>query len=488
MSTVQRIARNTSLLLISQIIGYVLSLFSVAYIARYLGAAGYGIISFAFAFTTLFSVLADLGLQYLVVREVARDKSLAPKYLANVNLMKIVLSFITFGLIALTINLMGYPQQTIYIVYIIGLSVVCGSLASTFYSIFQAYEKMEYQSLGQVLSAALMFVGVILAVKYHISIIGFSSLYVLAGVVSLIYAIGIFRWKFSSSPSWSRQKIAMDWGFWKMTIKEALPFGLSSIFVTIFYWISSVMLSSMKGDVDVGWYNAAFRMVLVLLYIPTALNIVIYPLMSRFHLSSQDALRLSYEKYFKYMLILAVPIGVGTTLLAHRIIVLIFGSQYSPSAIALQILVWAAASIFLGAAFYQLLQSTNNQRKGTIAAAMCMVINIALNLLLIPGYGYKGAAIATLATEGFSLAAGVWFCSRIGYPMPKRLISTAIKVAVASSIMAAFIIFSSALTLPLLIVVSVLIYFLLLLVMGGIDKEDRNLVKAVLSSKEKGLP
>lgn len=488
MSTVQRIARNTSLLLVSQIISYVLSFFSVAYLARYLGAAGFGTLSFAIAFTTLFSILADLGLQPLIVREVARDKSLAPKYLANVNLMKIILGSITFGLIALTINLMGYPQQTIYIVYIIGLSVVCNSLASTFYSIFQAHEKMEYQSLAQVLSAALMLVGVILAVKYHISIIGFSALYVLAGVVSLIYALGIFRWKFSSSPSWSRQKIAMDWGFWKITIKEALPFGLSAIFVTIFYWISSVMLSLMKGDVDVGWYNAAFRMVLVLLFLPTALNSAIYPIMSKFHLSSQDALRLSYEKYFKYMLILAVPIGTGTTLLANRIILLVFGDQYSPSTIALQILVWAAAFIFLGGAFYRLLEASNNQRKGTIAAGMCMILNIILNLLLISKYGYKGASIATLATEGFSLVVGLWYCHKLGYPMPKRLITIAIKVAVASSAMAAFIMFFDGLTLPLLIAASALIYFMLLLVIRGIDKEDRDLVRAMLSSKEKGSP
>jgi len=487
MSTVQRIARNTGLLLVSQVLSYLLSFFFVAYMARYLGAAGYGIISFAFAFTTLFSILADLGLQPLVVREVARDKSLAPKYLANVSMMKIILGSLTFGLIALTINLMGYPQQTIYVVYLVGLSVVCGSLASTFYSIFQAYEKMEYQSLGQVLSAALMLVGIILAVKYHISIIGFSSLYVLAGVISLIFALGIFRWKFSSSPSWSRQKIEMDWSFWKLSIKEALPFGLSAIFVTIFYWISSLMLSLMKGDVEVGLYNAAFRMVLVLLFIPTALNAAIYPLMSRFHLTSQDALKLAYEKYFKYMLILAVPIGVGTTLLANRIVVLVFGSQFGPSAAALKILVWAAASIFVVGAFYRLLESTNNQRKGTIAAGMCMILNVILNLLLIPRYSYTGASIATVATEGLSLAVGFWFCAKLGYPMPKRLISTAIKVAVASSAMAAFIIFLNGLTLPLLIVASALIYFVLLLAIKGIDREDRNLLCSMLSSLQQRI-
>jgi len=224
-----------------------------------------------------------------------------------------------------------------------------------------------------------------------------------------------------------------------------------------------------------------------LLFIPTALNSAIYPLMSRFHLTSQDALKLAYEKYFKYMLILAVPIGVGTTLLANRIVVLVFGSQFGPSAAALKILVWAAAFIFLGGAFFRLLESTNNQRKETIAAGLCMILNVILNLLLISRYSYTGASIATLATEGFSLAVGFWYCAKLGYPMPKRLISTAIKVAVASSAMAAFIMFFNGLTLPLLIAASVLIYFMVILVIGGIDKEDRDLVRAMLSSKGRDL-
>ena len=483
MSTVQRVARNTGLLLVSQILSYVLAFFSVAYIARYLGASGYGIISFAFAFTTLFSILADLGLQPLIVREVARDNSLAPKYLANVNVMKIILGTLTFGLIALTTNLIGYPQQTIYVVYLVGLSVVCGSLASTFYSIFQAHEKMEYQSFSGVLSAAIMLVGVVLAVHYHISIIGFSSLYVLSSVISLIFALVIFRWRFYSSPSWTHRKIAMDWGFWKVTIKEALPFGLSAIFVTIFYWISSVMLSAMKGDVDVGLYNAAFRMVLVLLFIPTALNATIYPIMSKFHLTAQESLRMAYEKYFKYMLILAVPIGTGTTLLANRVILLIFGSQFTASTIALQILIWAAAFIFVGSAFYQLLSATNNQLKAVIITVIEMILNVTLNLLLIPQYSYKGSAIATLATEGLALILGIWFCTRLGYPMPKRFFSTAIKIAAATAVMAAFIIFCHALTLPFLIAISIIIYFMLLLVMGGIDKGDRDLIREMLGTK-----
>ena len=81
MNTVQRIAKNTGVLLISQIASYIIGFFIIMYTARYLGAEGFGILSFALAFTGIFVVFADVGLRQLTVREVARDKSLAGKYL-----------------------------------------------------------------------------------------------------------------------------------------------------------------------------------------------------------------------------------------------------------------------------------------------------------------------------------------------------------------------------------------------------------------------
>ena len=109
MNTVQRIAKNSLFLLASNIISKILGFFYVMYIARYLGAEGFGILSFALAFTGIFSVFSDLGLGSLTVREVARDKSLASKYLGNIAVMKIFLVIITFALLALTINLLSYP-------------------------------------------------------------------------------------------------------------------------------------------------------------------------------------------------------------------------------------------------------------------------------------------------------------------------------------------------------------------------------------------
>ena len=143
-------------MLVAQVVSYLLAFLYTMYTARYLGPASFGILSFALAFIGIFAVFGDLGLSPLTVREVARDKSLTSMYLVNVSLMKIILVTITFGLIALTINLMAYPQETIKVVYLLGLSVISQAFTQMFYSIFQAYERMEFQGIGQMLNAALI--------------------------------------------------------------------------------------------------------------------------------------------------------------------------------------------------------------------------------------------------------------------------------------------------------------------------------------------
>lgn len=173
MDTVRRIANNTGVLLVSQVVSCLLGFLYIMYTARYLKAEGFGTLSFALALGGIFAVFADFGLTSLTVREVARDKLLASKYLANVNVMKIVLAGITIGLIALVVNLVGYPEKVVRVVYLITSSIILTAFTRTFYSIFQAFEKMWCQALGQTINSVLMLFGAMFAIKSGFTIFGF---------------------------------------------------------------------------------------------------------------------------------------------------------------------------------------------------------------------------------------------------------------------------------------------------------------------------
>jgi len=473
-------------LLASQIISRLLAFFYIMYAARYLGAKGFGILSFALAFTGIFGVFADLGLGQLTIREVARDKSLTSKYLANISVMKVILVIITFGLIALVINLLGYPEQTIKVVYLIALSVIFAAFTGMFNSIFQAFERMEYVSLGQILKSVLMLGGVIFAIKQGFSVIGFASLYLIASIVVLGYSLVILRWKFANPVFATANKLLeMDWVFWKPTIKEALPFGLIGISGMVYTYIDSVMLSLMQGDAVVGWYNAAYRLILVLLFIPSAFGIAIFPSMSRFYLTSQSSLRLAVKKYFKYMIILAIPIGVGTTLLAPKIVLLIFGMGYTQSVIALRILIWTIVLTFAGAAFVKLFESTNRQVIITKVSGICVVVNVILNLLLIPRFSYVGASVATVVTEFILVGSIFVFALRGGYGFPMRwLIKNISKITFASLIMGAFVWHFESLNLLVLVPLATLVYLGTIYVVKGINKEDMQLFKQIIKPEK----
>ncbi len=475
MNTVQRIAKNTGVLLVSQIISYALGFFFIMYTSRYLGAEGFGILSFALAFTGIFGVVADLGLSTLTVREIARDKSLAGKYLGNIVVMKLILVVITFGLIALMINLLGYPIQTIWIVYLVALSVIFTSFTQMFYSIFQAYEKMEYQSIGQIINSALLLGGALFAINQGLSVVSFASIYFLASVFVLGYSFLVCVLKFVLL------KLEYNWSFWKPTIKEALPFGLTGIYGMIYTYIDSVMLSLVNGNEVVGWYNAAYKLVLILLFIPGIINMAIFPSMSRFHISSEKSLRLIFEKYFKLMLIIGFPIGIGTTLLAERIILLIYGSEYAQSIIALQILIWSIVFTFTSASFVKLFESINRQIIITKVAGVCVLVNIVLNLLLIPKFSYVGASITKVMTDYFLLISIFIIAYKLSYGIKvKIVVGNILRVIVANLIMGAFIWYFRSFNLLVLLLLAILLYFGVLYIVGGFDKEDISFFKQIV--------
>lgn len=451
-----------------------LGFFYIMYTARYLGAEGFGVLSFALAFTGIFGVFADLGLSTLTTREVARDKSLAGKYLGNIAMMKIVLALIAFGIIAIAINLLGYPEQTIKVVYLIALSIIFSAFTGMFNSVFQAFEKMEYQSIGGILNSVLMLAGVLIAISQGFNVVGFAYIYFIVSAIALGYSSAICVWKFVLP------KIDADWKFWKSTIKEALPFGLTGLSGMIYTYTDSVMLSFMKGNEVVGWYNAAYRIVLILLFIPGIINMAIFPSMAKFYISSENSLKMTCERYLKYMIILGIPIGIGTILLAKKVILLIFGEGYMQSIIALQILIWPLVISFIGAAYVQLFASTNRQIIITKVSGICVVVNIILNLLLIPKLSYVGASIATVITE-FILITFIFISAyKLGYGIQnKKFVRIIFNVFISSLIMGASIWYFESLNLLMLVLLATSLYFGTLYIIGGIDKEDRDLLKQV---------
>ena len=486
MSAVRKIAKNTTVLLVAQIISYILAFFYTIYTARYLGASNFGIISFALALGAILSIFTELGLSTLTVREVSRDNSLTNKYIGNTVILKIFLSIITLVLMIVIVTLLHYPSEIAVVIYYITLSFVIGAFTSIFYSIFQVYEKMEYQSIGQIINSIIMFSGILFIIFFQLSIVYFGLIYLIASIISLIYAVIVCIWKFllpnielkDKTFKFLKSKLVVDLTLWKFLIIEAIPLTISSVFLLVAFRVDTILLNIINGNEAVGLYNAAFGLMTALMFVPFVYVSAIFPLLSRLNVSSKELLKYSYEKSFKYLFLLGMPIAVGTTLLANPIILLIYKSGFTQSIIALQILIWSIPIIFVNYILGTAINSINKQRETVKTTFIAMLLNIVLNILLLPKYGLIVACLITVLTELICFILWFHIMNIHGYKID--ILKIIYKPVIASLIMG-FVINILHINIFITIIIAVIIYFILLYLLKTFSEDDISLIKKIIA-------
>jgi O-antigen/teichoic acid export membrane protein len=472
MSGIRSVAKNTGVLFVSQIISYILGFFFIMYITRYLGPEEYGILSFALAFTTIFGIMADLGLSQFIVREISRDPSLAPKYLGNALGIKIIASLLTLILAALIINGLNYPAKTVDVVYLIALYVLFNSFIQLFYSLFQSYEKMEYQAIGLVLTNILLLVLALLGIHLNMDLVYFALVYFIVSLIILIYVAVVSLRKFIIP------KIEFDLDFSRKVLGESLFFVLAMVFTEIYFNIDSVMISLLVGNTAVGFYNAAYKLIFILMFIPGVLVISMFPVMSKHFKSAKNLLKLEYERMFKYLFIIALMILVFGFIFADKIILIIYGSAFIPSISALQILICVIPIIFITYLSGNLLGSINKQRFVAIVTAASAVLNVILNLFLIPQFSYFGASVATVLTELCVLILMFSYISRFFHRI--SIIDNILKPLISAFVLAIIISIINPFNWFLALLVGLIIYIPLLYMLKIIGKEDFKLLEELI--------
>lgn len=472
MNTAQRIFKNTGVLFIAQIINYALAFFYTIYLARYLGVDEFGVLSFGLSFTLIMGVTADLGLSILAVREISRDKSVSSSYIGNIVILKAVLCSVTMGLIVLLINILNYPFQTIYVVYILAFWMIFTSFTQLFYSVFQAYEKMEYQAVGTILYSIILLFGIFYGIFNNFNILWFALIYLISSLIALISVLVIYLMKFP------RINFKINWNFWKSKIILALPLSIASIFSTIAFRVDTVLLSLLQGDAAVGWYAASYKIIEVLLFIPLVYNAAIFPVLSKFFVSSHKSIQLIYVKSIKYLIILGLPIAAGITILSNDIILLLYQSAYTPSVLALQILVWTIPILFLTTIFGVILISINKQILTIRVTFIYMIFNIAANIVVIPQFSYLGASVVTVLTELVGFILLYYYLSKFicNVPIGKYVW----KPAIATIIMAVFMSVTN-LNIFILVPTSTIIYIGLLILFKTFSDGDIDLIKKLVA-------
>lgn len=476
MSSAKTIAKNMGFLFLTQVLDKILSFFLIVLITRYLGDVGLGKYSFAFAFIGIFIAISNLGINVYVFREIAKDKLKAKKLVDNFLSLRVFMVIVLYVIITIISWKIPKTREIMSLLLLVMIHELFGTLNNIITIVYQAYEKNEFSVYSIIVekSLALSFGAYVLITGYGLNTLLLAL--VIAKAISFIFYYTICYKKFV------KISLGMDFRLWKMLIKDSIPFGLTKAFGIVNHEVDKVLLTMMKSYAITGLYSAAAKLVDAITLIPTIIVLATFPVMSRFyHTNLQDFSKLLYKKSMYYTISIALPITVGVSLLAQRLILFIYKGSVTDSWVVLQIMSWSLIFIFINYIMGYLLNSINKQHLFTISTGVCLLANVILNFLLIPRFGYTGTAIVAVTTQFLNFCLLYYFTIKNGYPL--NLIKISYKPIIAGSLMGILILYLKMLPIICIIPIGAIIYFILLFLIRGIEKEEIELIKSFIPKK-----
>lgn len=389
--TKQTIAKNTFWLAVAEGITRFLKLFLIIYVARILGATEYGKFTFALAFVSLFAIFSDFGLSPIVTREFAREKEKEKNFPALISL-KLLLGIGTLFLISIGSFFITIEPEIRGIIWILGAYIIMRGFTAIIFAFFRARQRMEYESWAGILQA-LIVTGAGFFVLFNFpSVQNLSLAYLFAASIALIFILLFFHLKvFPLHLTFNRS-------VWKSYFAMSWPLALAGIFGTIYSQTDSVMMGYLGQITQTGWYNAAYKVIGVAMIPAGLIGASFYPVLSKFFRESKEKLQNAWNHYTQVIIFIVVPLVIGGIALAPRIIDFIYDPSYFPSILAFQILLVTGGIIILTAPLSNALVISNQQKKLFWVTLSGAILNIGLNLILIPKYSLYGAAFTTLVT------------------------------------------------------------------------------------------
>lgn len=470
MSTSKKVLKNFSFLLGADLVTKTLGFISVIYLARVLTVEGFGKIEFAQAIIIYFVLLVNQGLDIWSVREIAKEQGKMKEIANNVLSIRFFLSLLAYGLLVIFVLIINKPWDIKQLILLYGLSIFTFSFTLNWF--FQGIERMEFIALGQLLSQLVYVGGIFIIVKnssyiFQVPLIKFASAFFSLSLLAFLFL------KLNGS-----FKLSLDPMAWKEIFKQSLPMGFSLVVTQIYYNLDTIMLGFMKGEKEVGWYNAAYKIVIIFIGFAGLFGNALFPALSRYYKESREKLQNIIHLSTRVTLFFGIPIAVGVCFLSKEIVQTVYGQSYLKGNIALQILIWSIFTIYTNVPFAFLLLAAERQKDYMYAVGLGALVNLILNFVLIPTYGLLGASIATITCEIIVLCLILYYSRKlVRVPLWKYLVK-----GFASSFLMSLILYFLSFGLLLKILIGVLSYFIWMAIFRGVTRKDAKLAFQFLRS------
>jgi O-antigen/teichoic acid export membrane protein len=386
----QIITNNIFWLTISKVLVYLLSFITVMLIPRYLGVEGYGQLNFVLSFIGVFLIFGDLGINTLTLREVSKNNNLAKKYFNNLFLFKILLSLFLSVVIVIVSFIINKPLIVKQILILSTVYLSFNILSNFCLKFLQSFQKLKYQSIYDILVKAFYVVFVLLFIYFNLGIAGVFWAHILTAIIGFLYIL-------FSLKKQVKINLKQDFLFIKKTMIKAWPFALGVLFTNIYFHFDTILISFIHGEYYVGLYSIGYTLYRFLLNMLSIFTITFFPVIARYAYKKNLNKVVSSLTYV--ILSFSIPLTIGGIFLSKQIISFAFGKQYLNGIVPFNIILVFFLISSVKVIFVYLLYNRHYEKFVLKFKIYATIINVLLNILVIPVYGIVGAAITTVISE-----------------------------------------------------------------------------------------
>ncbi|MEI8176804.1 MAG: flippase [Candidatus Omnitrophota bacterium] len=387
------IARNFSWLMTAQLVYKLLSLAGIAYMARIMGQAGFGQLSLGLSVGLLFLGFADMGQSEFFIRSVAGDPRSEEEMAGLVLGLKIVLGVILTGMAAGAAFFLGSSRGVRVAVMALCCAGIIDSFTLFLRSVFRAREKMHYEALMLIVEGALkLFLIIAAAYFFKGAVSAMGGAFLLASIIIVVLTVAVGQR--NDAIAMPRLEVGRSIAF----IRGGIPFAIVGILCVVNVKVDIIMLSKLAGDTVTGSYSAAGRLIESLWIIPATMAVAVFPALARLK-SSGGAFTSAYYKLLFVSCGIGAAIGVACWGFSGLIVTAVFGTKFIDAVAIFRIFALMFVPVFVKLYLERVALVLHHARLLCGVYAGGLLLKIALNYLVMPGFGARGVAIATLATE-----------------------------------------------------------------------------------------
>lgn len=384
------------------------------FMGRDLGVTDYGRYGFAVALGTIIVPLADLGVTPYVSREVARDRARGELRAVRLLQVKIRTALGAAAISAAVAALIGNQALAAAVILVVLAAMLADGVSAFVYGYFQGREQMSFEARATALAALLRGLGGIACVLAFGQLM--PVLIWMLAVSGLQLAVALRRFFVNIDlPALPNAAVgdAVSWG-------SVGALGSMTLFALIYLQADSVIVGIVYDKHAVGLYTAGYALTAGLQIIPWQIAVALAPVFARSYAADRDGFRDTWHSGLRLVLIVALPFSLVTSLLAGKIMDLVFGSDFSAGAGALAILVWSSPVWATNMVLAAVLRGARRDSWLALTTGVGVVVNLGLNVWAIPRFGIDGAAAVTVGTEMAVLLAQGWLAvSRGVVPLPR---------------------------------------------------------------------